>query len=592
MKLTRRHFLKGSAAVSGTTLMPLSLTLPGTAHAAGNDYKALICLFLYGGNDSFNMVVPADAANHTNYLAARPDIGLQLNEMADMAGFTDEAGQQVRLNGQMPNLAQLMLEGAATTIVNVGTMLEPTTKANYSQVRKPANLGAHNKQQLAWQRSWNISEYNPFGWAGMMMDILASPSLIAENMEISGGELLDGQQAIPVEVESNGVAAMDALGHSNIVKENFSSLVDNPYGSLFSQAYTARLQGVRDFQEQLDAVFAANPEDESINPSYLGRQLRMVKRLMQSSEALGHQRQVFFVSTGGFDNHRNQRGRHDGLLADIDQVVTQFYRALEAEGLSDKAVLFSMSDFGRTIENNSNAGTDHGWGSNQIVVGGAVQGGKAYGRYPSFVRDGVDAIGNKFIPSTSSEQMAATLCQWFGLSESSIDYIFPSLRPTNTNAFSSRYLGFLGNVTTPPPVVDPAVLVPAAVVASVENANGTGAAINAIDGNPETRWSAKGIGVTYTLTLSSPATISLLRYKQVKGDVRSYMFDIQTSTDGVTFTTIASVTTPGNSADWLEAPLTGDDITAVRLVCNGNNDPVDTSLRGWNNFIELEVWGV
>ncbi|MGL6259349.1 CBM96 family carbohydrate-binding protein [Vibrio sp. WXL210] len=446
MKISRRRFLQGSAAVSGSCLAPLSLTLPSSAFAAEDgDYKALICLFLYGGNDSFNMVVPTTGANYQNYLASRPDIGLVESAMAAQS-FVDDQGQTLKMNAAMPGIAQLIQDGVAAPVVNVGTLLEPTNKSNYSSVRRPANIGAHNKQQLAWQYSWNTSEYHPYGWAGLMMDILGDlSSPISEKLAFSSNELMTGSTRTALQVSSGGIKAMDAMGHSGVITTTFEDMVSSPYGSEFSREYLARLKGVVDFQQTLESIFDGYPVDTSIPDSSLGSQLRAVKQLMQASQDLGHSRQVFFVATGGYDTHRNQKGRHEGLLSGVDQAVTAFYQSLVAEGMADQAVLFTMSDFGRTIENNSNLGTDHGWGSNQLIVGGPVAGGKAYGRYPEFIRDGNDAIGNKFIPSTSSEQMAATLCKWFGLGDSGIDLIFPSLNPNNANAFPSRYLGILGD---------------------------------------------------------------------------------------------------------------------------------------------------
>ena len=588
MSISRRQFLKGSAIATASSALPLSLTLPRNAFAAGSDdYKALVCLFLYGGNDSFNMIMPASGSNYNNYVNARPDIHLTEAEM--LAIPPTASGQATAINASMPNIAQLMAEQSATAVVNVGTLLEPTNKGNISNVRKPSNLGAHNKQQSAWQIAWNTSEYHSYGWAGMMMDLLANEAAtVSESLSLSGNELLGGQSSQDLRISSDGVRAMDALGHSNAVNNNFIKLVDAPYGSLFAQEYISRLKGVIDFQAELDSVMNNFPEDETIPAGYLGGQCRMVKRMIQASEQLNHQRQVFFISLGGFDNHGNQRGKHDNLLGQIDAALSGFYRSLEAEGLQDKVVTFTMSDFGRTIANNSNRGTDHGWGSNQLVLGGAVNGGLTYGTLPEFIpSDGQDATGNKFIPSTSSEQMAATLCKWFGLSDTSVDYIFPSLNPANANPFPSRYLGFLGEETAPP--ADPVKLAIASVSASETRVDHTPEM--AIDGNSASKWTAKGLGITYTIALANSAVLSDIKWSQAKGDVRQYFVDIAVSSDGINFSSVTSVVTPGTSTGLISNPINASNVKYIQLTCNGNNDPDRADLRTWNNFQEIEIWG-
>ncbi|AJR06196.1 DUF1501 domain-containing protein [Photobacterium gaetbulicola] len=588
MNLSRRDFIKTAAFASSATALPLSLTLPTQALANDNsDYKAIVCLFLFGGNDSFNMVVPTSAANYTNYVNARPDIHLSTAEVIEMPGFTDESGQAIALNGSMPELAQLMMAGSATTVVNVGTLLEPTTKANLGAVKSPPNLGAHNKQQLAWQRSWNTSQYHPYGWAGMMMELLASGSeVVSPKMSFSGNELMNSLTGSDLRISAEGLRAMSPLA-INSINNNVQKLLDNNTGSPFAKSYLQRFQDVIDFQASLNDTLEQFPEDQSIPASYLGKQLRMVKRLIQSSTNLSQGRQVFFVSIGGFDNHSNQRGKHDGILAQIDAALSAFYRSLEADQLHEKVTTFTMSDFGRTIENNSNRGTDHGWGSNQIILGGQVIGGKAYGQYPDFIRDGANANGNKFIPSTSSEQMAATICKWFGLSDNSVDYIFPSLNPDNTNAFPSRYLGFLGEVTEPP--ATPVKLAIAGVSASETRVDHTPEM--AVDGDSTTKWTAKGLGITFTLELTQMANLSEIKWSQAKGDVRQYFIDIAVSSDGINYSPLSSVVTPGTTTGLVSNPINASEVKYIQLTCNGNNDPVNSSLTSWNNFQEIEVWG-
>ncbi len=585
MKISRRNFLKSGIYSTAATSIPLTLSLPSSALANENsDYKALVCLFLYGGNDSFNMIIPQSGNNLLNYQSARPDIQLWPHEIVSNGIVADDAQQPLVLNGSMPKIAQLFEDKVATSVVNVGTLIEPTTKANYSTVKKSPNLGAHNKQQLAWQRGWETSQYHPYGWAGMMMDILASGAeTVSPNLSFGGNELMNGQGTQDLRVSTSGIRAMSSLA-VNSVNNNLTKYLADNTASPFGKAYLQRFQKIYDFQSTLGDLLEQYPEDPSIPSSYLGSQFKMVKRLIQASSGLNQSRQIYFVSLGGFDNHGNQRGKHDNLLASIDDAVSAFYASLQSDGLENNVVTFTMSDFGRTIENNGNRGTDHGWGSNHLVVGGSIFGGKAYGRYPEFVKDGADAIGNKFIPTTSSEQYAATLCRWFGLSDTGVDYIFPSLSPDKQNPFSSRYLGFLGSdvvASQPLPIVS--------VSASKTRVDHTPQM--AIDGDLTTKWTAKGYGITFDVELSSLSSLETLRISQAKGDVRQYFFDILVSSDGDNFTLLQQYQSPGDTTAYVDIQLGSQQARYLRLVCNGNNDSVNEKLVAWNNFQELELWG-
>ncbi|WP_159739766.1 DUF1501 domain-containing protein [Vibrio atypicus] len=584
MSMTRRSFLKGASGTAVSGMVPLSLSLPiNSAFANSNDdYRAIICLFLHGGNDSFNMIVPGNS--DAQYSNARPDIYLSTEEKLPIPN--SESHQPLAINSRMPNIADMLNQGQGAALLNIGTLVEPTNKQNLYEVKKPNNLGAHNKQQAAWQSSWAETGYPPYGWAGLMMDILGSESsVVSDSMSFAGNELLTGTSSKDISLSSGGIRAMDALGHSNAVNNHFTGLVNSPYGSAFKQTYNQHLKGILDFQIELQSVVDTYPEETTIPASSLGLQLRMVRRMIQAATDLGHQRQVFFVNLGGFDNHRSQRGRHDSLLETIDLAVSAFHRSLDSLALSDKVITFTLSDFGRTIENNSNKGTDHGWGSNQLVIGNAVNGDISYGRYPSFIRDGEDAWGNKFIPSQSSEQLGATLCRWMGLSEQGVDTIFPTLSPANDNPFSSRYLGVLGDYLNKEQERELAIHRVSATQTRVDHTPQM-----AIDGDSLTKWTAKGTGIQYLIELATTSTVSKLIYSQAKGDVRQYLFDIEVSNNGVQFELVTQVVTPGNTTSSVEQAINKTGVNFIRLTCNGNNGS-DAKLVLWNNFQEIQVLG-
>ncbi|MCK6265517.1 DUF1501 domain-containing protein [Vibrio sp. ZSDE26] len=586
MSITRRSFLKGASGTAVSGLVPISLSLSMNKAFANEqgDYKSMVCLFLHGGSDSFNMIIPTDASQYDKYTLARPDIGL--TSEASISIPNSETAQSVAINAAMPNIAEMLNQGNAAALVNIGTLVEPTNKTNYPDVKKPTSLGAHNKQQFAWQSSWGEGGYHSYGWAGLMMDVLSSEqAIVSDSLSFAGNELLTGARSKDISVSSDGIRAMDAIAGSSSLNNNFIRLVEAPYGSDFKKEYNNRLKGILDFQEELQTKLDLYPEDTTIPSSSLGSQLRMVRRMMQASSDLGHSRQVFFVNLGGFDNHSNQRGRHDGLLATIDAAVSAFHASLVELGLEEKVVTFTMSDFGRTIENNSKKGTDHGWGSNQLVVGKAVNGGVSYGKMPDFVKDGQDAWGNKFIPSQSSEQLGATLCRWMGLSEEGVDVIFPTLHPSHTNAFDSRYLGVLGDYKDQGQEAELAIMSVSATETRVDHTPQM-----AIDGDPLTKWTAQGVGIQYVIELAQTATVSKLLYSQAKGDVRQYLFDLEVSNDGVNYELVENVLTPGTTTGLVEQAIGKSAINFIRLTCNGNNGS-DNKLVLWNNFQELKVLG-
>ena len=185
MTLSRRHFIKSAGVLSALPLMPLSLTLPRSAFAAGDGYKALVAVFLRGGNDSFNMLLPASGTHYTDYRAARPDISIDLADMLP-TGLLSDNGVELGLHPGMTGMAQMMRAGKATGLVNIGALVEPADAGNIKTVRKPPNLGAHDKQQYAWEHSWEASVYHPFGWAGMMMDQLMTPRAEDFRIYVSG----------------------------------------------------------------------------------------------------------------------------------------------------------------------------------------------------------------------------------------------------------------------------------------------------------------------------------------------------------------------------------------------------------------------
>ncbi|MGL6259607.1 DUF1501 domain-containing protein [Vibrio sp. WXL210] len=417
--------------------LPLSLTLPSTALAQGKkDYKALIAVYLAGGNDSFNMVLPIDNAQYNLYRQSRPN-GVEKHAILS-TGLRTDNGVELGLHPNMPQLNQLLNSHKGTIITNVGPLIEPLGNRNQP---RPSSLGSHASATNMWQTRWNpASQAYTGSWLGAMMDFLHQPDQsLPESINVSGFSI-SGQESNQLKLNAGTMPGLSALENSPAFARHLKA-----YSSLTGQdplesEWLARLRFLDQTQAQISAQLSRYPVDESISGGKLAPALQTVKQMMQAAKGLGHSRQVFTVVMGGWDTHK---GSNDERLAQLDAALASFYLSLERDGFTDDSLVFTMSDFGRSINENANQGTDHGWGSNQIVLGKAVDASKAHGDYPEFKVDGVNALGNKIKPTLSSEQMAATLCRWFGLSETAIDYIFPSLNADNPNPFASRYLSFI-----------------------------------------------------------------------------------------------------------------------------------------------------
>jgi len=457
--LSRRRFLQvGVQSLASGALMS-GLGLPGrtwanTATVDTQGYKALVCVFLLGGNDGFNMIVPAEGNAYTDYAQARSSLALS---PADLIALNTPAsdGQIYGFDAGCPELAGLFESGNLAVLSNVGTLIQPTTaaQARAGSVALPPQLFSHVDQQTAWMTGIPQS-LDRIGWAGRIADALIAQGTqprLAFNLDMGGANYWQsGRTTIPY-VLGTGTAPQynetSNTGYRNGLRAQASAgLLSLAQGdaNVFVREYAAIRQNAADKVALVNSALAAAGDFATPFPaaspgdSDLIGQLHEVARVIKAQAEIGDARQMFFVSLGGFDTHQNQLNVQRPLLSYLSRYLEVFWQAMNEIGLQDSVTVFTASDFGRSLSSNGD-GADHGWGSHQLVLGGAVRGGRFYGQMPSWKIDGPDDYGaGRIVPSSSVDQYAATLAQWLGVDSSALTTLFPNL-----DQFSSPNLGFM-----------------------------------------------------------------------------------------------------------------------------------------------------
>ena len=446
MSHSRRSFIVNASLLAAGNLLgfrPFGMLNALAQSSPG--YKALVCVFMFGGNDANNMLIPFDTNGYNNYASIRGPLALPQNTLLQLGPQPNFA-----LHPSMPELQSLFNSGHAAFLANVGTLLQPTTKEQYqgNQVAPPSNLFSHPDQQLEWQNQMS-SSMGSTGWAGRMADRMTSQfnpgALVPMVTSISGDTLFcNGTESSPLAVGSGGPSNPSCSDNSYCSSRqateqqlsNFSSgvsLVQQDNG-ITNIAFT--------YNKVLEDAFGSAPPLQTVFPSTsLGGQLAEVAKIIQVRGALGVTRQIFFVSVGNFDTHSAQLVVQSNLLAEVSPALAAFYQALGELNLTNQVAAFTCSDFARTFQPNSADGSDHAWGSHHIILGGAVKGGQIYGTFPTLTLSGPDDVGSngRWIPTTASAQYVSTLAQWFGVSAADLPYVLPYI-----GNFSSNNLGFLG----------------------------------------------------------------------------------------------------------------------------------------------------
>lgn len=452
---SRRAFLKRSTLLGiagGAAPFVTNLAAIGEAAAAvTSDYKALVCVFLFGGNDYANTLPPYDQASYTLYNNFRSALAYQrdaltptlLNPTTALPG-----GRQYALAPELAPLMPVFDAGKMAVLLNVGTLVQPTTKAQYNarSVPLPPKLFSHNDQQSYFQAS--NPEGATSGWGGRIGDLFQSGNGNATLtcINASGNAVfLSGRQAVQYAVSSNGPVALNnnssTLFGSSAANSALRGLIAEPRLHLFENEHTKVTKRALDTFAQVNTALTSAPTINTVFPTgnSLADQLRIVARMISVSSELGARRQVFFVSTGGFDNHDNLVAQHGPLLTRVSTAMRAFYDTTVELGIADKVTAFTASDFGRTLLANT-SGSDHGWGSNHFAVGGAVRGRQIYGVPPVIADNGPDDVGQgRLIPTIGVDQYAATLANWFGVTgQTDLRTVLP-----NIGNYTTQNIGFI-----------------------------------------------------------------------------------------------------------------------------------------------------
>jgi len=465
--IARRTFLRQAAcasigfsglysAMSNLRLMGATLSAQGLP--AGDDYKSLVCLFFYGGNDGNNTVVPYDTEHYNAYASARGILGLPRHSLLPLTPLSSGGdGREFAFHPSLTRMQSMFDAGKAAVLTNVGTLVAPITKADYQSggAAIPPYLFSHNDQQVQWQTSVPDSP-KKIGWGGRMADVMAAynaSSNIAMNISIAGNNFFQvGNEAFQYHVTPSGSLGLSQYDATwSPVREQYQALngvLGLDHDHLFEAEYARIMQRGIANDGLLKSTLASVPEYTEYFPSHdpeegvtrLQGQLRMILRLIAAREQLGMRRQIFFCSMGGFDTHDAQLTDHASLLSEFSEAVGDFHTATEDLGCANDVTLFTSSDFNRTYSSNGK-GSDHAWGSHQFVVGGAVQGGQLYGQMPVTILGGPDDTNSRgaWIPTTSVDEYSATLARWFGVTESEMSRVLP-----NIGRFANPDLGFLG----------------------------------------------------------------------------------------------------------------------------------------------------
>ncbi len=479
--LSRRNALKlagGCAALTNTSLLSTMFNLSATNAVVGasgdlSGYKALVCVFLFGGNDSYNMLTPMTGSDTTgerkDYLSARGGLhsvdpaalGLDYNDLHQITDST--SSRTFGINPGCSELKDLYDDNKLSFVCNVGSLVQPTDIAAYQgRINLPLGLFSHADLQRHWMTSVPQTRSQVTGWAGRMADLVVgatnSNDSISMNIALNSVNMMQtGGSVVPYIVRDTGareVTWYDSGGGSYTSEKIFSQLTDDvlsrSYGNLLERTFAkmnrTALDAAIDFNVAVDAE-EANVASyfPAVDPSSLQKQLRMVAQSIAARDTIGQKRQIFFIGMGGYDNHFDLIDPQMANMTQLSQALKSFQDAVDGLGLTDDVLTFTASDFGRTLNSNGK-GSDHAWGGNSIVMGGPVAGGKLHGSYPMSLAPGnaLDLGRGRLLPTTSVDEMAAEMAMWYGIAnDNNLEAVLPNIRNFPSANSGDHPIGFL-----------------------------------------------------------------------------------------------------------------------------------------------------
>jgi uncharacterized protein (DUF1501 family) len=464
----RREFLKKFGVLAGgTTLLATQSKLQliksalAVNYSAINDQKSLVCIFLAGGNDSFNLFAPYQSDLYSTYSAIRGEVAIP---RADLAGQQVEDGSGYAFHNRAAGIAESYNDGNIALISNVGNLRQPLTRQQYlnrdsgAGILIPEHLFAHDVQQATWQTNRPPGIPVPAGWGGQLADLLDQAntgSNLRPAFSLSGSNAWQsGRTTQPFSLSSTGVNLFNQLQAENLNGADRNSIRARIWNEILgldrehvlerhaAGSFLTAQERLLVIRDALNSSAATNQNVSAFNGlggNRLAQDLQMIARLIATRNDLNQRRQIFFVRYGGWDTHKGQLLTHNGLLGTLNDAMLAFQSTMEGLGTHNSVTTFTASEFGRTATSN-NGGTDHGWGGHQLVMGGAVNGGQIHGTLPNLQPGGEDDTDNsgRIIPTLSVDQYGATLARWMGLEDSDLNAIFPNL-----HMFNQRDLGFM-----------------------------------------------------------------------------------------------------------------------------------------------------
>lgn len=451
MNKARRDFIKNAALTamaSGGAVSTIGcLSRIAAASAPATDYKALVCVFLYGGNDADDCLIPYSQSDYNLYASQRGALAIPRDQLLPLTVKRTD-GRSWSFNPNLSEMQGLFNTGKIAILANTGPLVEPVTKARYlaDTAKLPRSLFSHQEQQVSWSNSRADDLEAGTGWGGRVADLINSlnaGSKVSMSVSVAGANTFQSannvfEYQISPYAGSIGLQNVDFGSQPDPVSKAYRTLLANSHPGLFETEYQRVLNRAISTDQIVKSALAGANVSTVFTSGELGVQLQMVARLIASRDLFGLKRQIFFCGVSGFDNHGDELRDHPPLLRELSQGLASFYNATKELGVSNRVTTFTMSDFGRTYRCNGR-GADHGWGGHHFILGDAVLGGDIYGKVPTQVIDGPDDTEQgRWIPTTSVEQYAATLASWFGVSSSDLSLALPYL-----GRFSPGNLGFI-----------------------------------------------------------------------------------------------------------------------------------------------------